>query len=155
MTSTIRLARTLADYAVFHALLVRYNEFLQKHGYTPVPATELEESPAALAHRYVAAFVASQNSMPVGAIALRHLDSATAELRRLYVIDEGRRAGIGTQLIERALQSAHTHGYQRVVLGTTADHQAAVALYRKLRFKEISRFVGADEEDRLFMEWLL
>lgn len=52
----------------------------------------------------------------------------------LYVTPEGRRQGIGRQLMSRAKQFALASGAQRLELSTARDNTAAQALYESLGY---------------------
>ena len=63
----------------------------------------------------------------------------TARLDYVRVAPERQRRGIGRRLTATALEWAAGHGFQEVILDTTAQQEAAVALYRSLGFEEAGR----------------
>jgi putative acetyltransferase len=71
-----------------------------------------------------------------GCVALRRVDSATCELKRLYVRPAERRSGLGRTLVEAAIARARQLGYRRLLLDTTPGMEAAHELYRSLGFSE-------------------
>jgi GNAT superfamily N-acetyltransferase len=72
-----------------------------------------------------------------GCVALRRLEPATCELRRLYVRPPYRGAGLGRRLTLAALAGARTMAYDRVRLNSLPSMARARALYGELGFREI------------------
>lgn len=66
-------------------------------------------------------------------------DEPTARLRRMAVAPERWRVGIGRQLVMTAVAWARDNGYRSVILETTVQQEAAVALYRATGFTEAGR----------------
>jgi putative acetyltransferase len=71
-----------------------------------------------------------------GCVALRRVDDAACELKRLYVRPAERRGGLGRTLVEAAIVRARQLGYHRLLLDTTPGMEAAHELYRSLGFRE-------------------
>jgi ribosomal protein S18 acetylase RimI-like enzyme len=75
-----------------------------------------------------------------------HRRGDVAELRRLRVAPERWRSGIGSQLSQTVIDWSRDHGFRALVLNTTAAQAPAIALYRRLGFREVGRsFVGTFE----------
>ena len=87
-----------------------------------------------------------------GCVALRALDSETAELKRLFVRPAHRHAGLGRMLTEAALEEARKLGYARVRLDTVASMREATALYRALGFQDIAAYRENPIAGALFLE---
>jgi GNAT superfamily N-acetyltransferase len=88
-----------------------------------------------------------------GCVALRALDSDTAEMKRLYVVPGARGTGAGRALAGAAVSRARELGFSRVVLDTIADRMdQAVALYRSMGFQEIPPYLPAPTAGALCLE---
>lgn len=91
-------------------------------------------------------YVADLGEGPVGVVALRPVDAATAEVKRLYVAPTGRGGGIASSLMEAVIADARALGYARLRLETHRYMLGAIALYERLGFvaaEPIADFEGA------------
>ena len=72
----------------------------------------------------------------IGTGGIGHLDAETAELTRIFLLQEYRGRGLGRRLVVSLLQYAHDRGYQKIRLKVvTPDLQPeAVGLYSRLGF---------------------
>lgn len=102
---------------------------------------ELALLPGDYAEPRGALLLAWVDGVVAGCCALRPLDSSdytnAAEMKRLYVRKAFRGLGLGRQLTEAILDSAHKAGYSCVLLDTLDDMESARALYEDLGFEEI------------------
>jgi GNAT superfamily N-acetyltransferase len=92
------------------------------------------------------------SGQPAGCVGLRPFpQEATCEMKRLYVRPGFRGGKLGRELAERVLYEARALGYRWLRLDThPPTMQAAVRMYRKLGFQEVS---PADPvEGLLYME---
>ncbi len=93
---------------------------------------------------------------PAGCVGLRKLDSGICEMKRLYVRPAARGLGMGYLLVERLTAEARAVGYQRMRLDTVeSSMKDAVALYRRVGFKEIAPYSNLPIESALWMELVL
>lgn len=81
--------------------------------------------------------VAYREGQPVGCGAVRLIDPATAEFKRMYVPPAFRGTGIGRRLVAALEAEARALGAARLVLETGTRQLAALALYERCGFKPI------------------
>ena len=89
----------------------------------------------------------------MGTIGIRNLKqyASTCELKRMYVVKEYRRLGIGENMLDTAVDFAKVIGYSRIVLDSSKYLQAARAFYLKNGFIDIARYNDNQRAD-IFME---
>ena len=87
----------------------------------------------------------------VGCAGVRALDARTCELKTLFVFERLQGRGWGRRLAECAVAFARERGYDAVRLDTISTSANAIALYRRLGFRDIDRYGGNPMAD-VFME---
>jgi putative acetyltransferase len=85
-------------------------------------------------------FVAFLAGTPVGCGALRPLNGATAEVRRMYVLQAYRRSGVGRALLAHLQRTASAFHYTVLRLETGNRQLSAMALYESFGFQRIAPF---------------
>ena len=68
-------------------------------------------------------------------------------LEDLFVREAARGTGLGTGLVEAALERARDRGCRRVELDTNEANEAALAIYRRLGFSERSKSPDGEGRD--------
>jgi GNAT superfamily N-acetyltransferase len=84
--------------------------------------------------------VAYLGGTPVGCGAVRRIDPAVAEIKRMYVAPEARGRGVGRQVLLVLEAEARRLGATRLVLETGPRQPEALALYSRAGFAEIPNF---------------
>jgi putative acetyltransferase len=91
--------------------------------------------------------VAYIDGQPVGCGAVRRIDPAVAEIKRMYVAPEARGRGVGRQVLLKLEAEARRLGATRLVLETGPRQPEALALYSRAGFVQVPNFgeyVGCD-----------
>ena len=99
-----------------------------------------------------ALLLAEIDAAPAGCVAVRQLDAATCELKRLYVRPTHRGHNLGRLLTYAALETARALGYARIRLDTLPEMQPAQRLYESLGFRDIAPYYGEPIPGQRFME---
>ncbi|MDW8479643.1 MAG: GNAT family N-acetyltransferase [Xanthomonadales bacterium] len=69
-------------------------------------------------------------------------DRETCELRKMYLLPEGRGRGLGRALLARCLEAAREFGYRRCYLETLGTMWRAERLYREFGFRPLPGPIG-------------
>jgi ribosomal protein S18 acetylase RimI-like enzyme len=85
--------------------------------------------------------IARDADKAAGCVALRRLDDATGEMKRMYVRDAFRGSGLGRKLAVAVIEEAKKRNYRRMVLDTLPKLAPAIALYRDLGFRETGPYL--------------
>ena len=88
-----------------------------------------------------------------GCVALHKLEAVICEMKRLYLRAEFRGKGLGRAMADRIIAEARTMGYQRMRLDTVEPvMKDAVAMYRRIGFREIAPYCKNPMAGVLYME---
>lgn len=97
-------------------------------------------------------YLADWDGELAGCIALRRLDDARCEMKRLYVRPEFRGRHIAQTLVDRILHDARAIGYRAMLLDTLPFLDGALRLYRKLGFYDIPCYNDSPMETSVYLQ---
>jgi putative acetyltransferase len=88
-----------------------------------------------------------------GCVALHKLEAGICEMKRLYLRPQFRGKGLGRTVVDRIIADARQIGYSRMRLDTVEPvMKDAVAMYRRLGFREIAPYCNNPMAGALYME---
>lgn len=96
--------------------------------------------PAEVAPPAGAWVVAYLDGRPVGCGGIKRLDDASAELKRLYVVNAARGRGLGRHLLDELESHARSFGYEVLRLDTGDLQPEALGLFRSAGYQQIADY---------------
>ena len=135
-------------------LFREYHAELAQQYRPPLFEAELSALPGVYAPPKGVLLLAKVAGQPVGCVGLRPFPlEGACEMKRLYVRPTFRGGKVGKDLVERVLQRARALGYTSLRLDTHPPTMpAAVAMYRRLGFREVMPDPAERVEGLLYME---
>jgi len=151
--ASISLAETAAQLDQIRELFVEYAQSLGFSLCFQGFDEELASLPGMYAPPSGRLLLVEHDGQLAGCGALHNLDATTAEMKRLYIRSNFRGLGLGRALAERILADAKSIGYQSIRLDTVAGTMDdAIALYRRMGFREIEPYRANPIPGALYME---
>ena len=96
--------------------------------------------------------LAYEAAQAIGCVALRKLDTATGEMKRLYVKPQFRHLKIGKLLVASIIEEARQRSYRAMRLDTLPSMTTAQRLYAAFGFREIPSYTHNPIAGTVFME---
>ena len=137
------------EHPLVHGLFLRYFEYLRQNPAVPIEIRNKDRRPELddLGKRYtdgsaslLLAFLGEQLS-GCAAVQLLPNRAGAAEMKRLYVLPEGRGRGTGRALVQACIAWARRRGAGELLLDTVPEAMpGAVRLYRSLGFEPTERY---------------
>ena len=76
----------------------------------------------------------------IGTVAVSELESKSCELKSLYLSEQYQGMGYGKAMLIYAIDQAKSYGYRKMFLDSLSTSTKALALYRKVGFKDTERY---------------
>jgi len=142
-----------AEIAAVRELFVEYSAWI---GFS-LAYQDFDQELASLPGKYAGPagrlLLARIDDVPAGCGAIRHLEPAVCEMKRLFVKPEFRSYGLGRMLAEKLIDDARGMGYSVMRLDTVAAKMGdAVRLYKALGFHEIPAYYSGARAGTLYFE---
>ncbi len=87
-----------------------------------------------------------------GTIALRRLDRASGEVKRLYLRPKYRGLGLGRRLLDAVVERASAMGYERLYADTLPVMSEALTLYQRAGFERVEAYASAPTPGAIYLK---
>ena len=146
-------AKSPAEIAAVRELFLEYAQSLGFSLCFQSFDTELASLPGDYAPPAGRLLLAQHENQPAGCVALHKLEPGICEMKRLYLRLQFRGKGLGRALADQIIAEARQIGYERIRLDTVEPvMKDAVAMYRKMGFREIAPYRLNPIAGALYME---
>jgi DNA-binding MarR family transcriptional regulator/GNAT superfamily N-acetyltransferase len=126
------------DARAVEAMAAYFAEIGRRFGFEPGDAWRVDaESMTAPDGFFV---VATSDGEPVACGGVQRLPDGSAEIKRMWVHDGWRGAGLGARLLRHLEDRAREHGYAVVRLDTNDTLTEAIAMYERAGYRAIARY---------------
>ena len=140
MSGGVEIRQEAADGAAARQLYEQYMALVCERLPGFVPSERIFASEAAFAGEGGAWLVAyDAGGAPVGCGGLRTLAPGIGEIKRMFVVERARGAGLGRRLLRELEERAAAQGLRRVRLLTTEVLGEAIALYHGEGYRRVER----------------
>ena len=133
------------------------DEFEARHGFR-LPINEVMEHDLANIAKFQppsgCILLAITDDEPVGIVCMQRIGPTTAEVKRMYVRPEKRRAGLGRALLGHLIETAKEDGYNSIRLDSPVFMTAAHKLYRSSGFVDIGPYAESEIPDEYKAYWV-
>lgn len=140
MTLIIKPAQTAEDIHQVKAIFLAYLEFIEGYLGQNLNFQNTQEEFETFPEMYRALFLARLDGVAVGACGLKAFAPAISELKRLYVLPQGRGHNLGERLTRAAIAYSAENGFEKIYLDTDPGLTHANAIYERLGFTDIERY---------------
>jgi GNAT superfamily N-acetyltransferase len=138
------------------AVVALVRDTLTEHGFA-FQVGGVEKDLAEISGRYGGErggfWVAEEEAVVVGSVAIRPKEGTTCELKRLYLRPNKRGSGLGQKLYEHAEAFARSAGYDRIWLDSSRRFARAHKLYERNGFVLLDQ-LDNDWEDNIYEKTL-
>ncbi len=140
MGAEIYEATSGSDIAAVKEIFLKYIRFIEDYLGQSIGFQNTDEEFKTFPDMYRALFIAKLDGVPVGACGVKAFKPDIAELKRLYVLPEGRGHKIGERLTRIAIDFSKDAKFSQIYLDTDRGLTHANAIYEAFGFKDIDRY---------------
>ena len=97
-------------------------------------------------------YLALADGKPAGCVALKPIDDTRCELKRLYVREAFRHAGLGEMLVDKILADAREIGYSHMLLDTFPFLRSAIRIYRAKGFYDVESYNNSPMDGLVYLQ---
>ncbi len=148
-------ANTKEEYAAAASLFKEYAAWLNIDLCFQHFDEELQQLQSMYTLPYGGIILCKEDEAYIGCVGIRRLDVERAEMKRMWIKINYQGKGLGSELLNKALELAKNCGYKKVQLDTLNDMVPAINLYQKHGFKEIPAYYYNPDERAVYFEKLL
>ena len=141
-------ATSFEDIAAVRAIFLEYLHFIEAYLGQSLSFQGTDAEFADFPESYDALWIARLDGKAVGAVGLKPFGGGAAELKRLYVLPEGRGHGLGEALCRACVAGAREHSYSRLLLDTDRGLSHANAVYERLGFSDVPKYYDNPMDSR-------
>jgi carbonic anhydrase len=137
-----------------NAVKALFQEYWASFGFTPCFQNfeaELATLPGKYAPPAGRLALALVHGEPAGCVALRAIDSARCEAKRLYVKPQFRSKGIGRALLDWVIAEARAAGYSDMLGDTMPVMERAIAMYDRIGFERTGRYADQATDGAIYI----
>jgi len=152
----VRSEEIVVAHTAEHISAVRglFEEYWTAFGFTPCFQNfgdELATLPGSYVPPAGALALLLIDSAPAGCVALRPIDAARAEFKRLYVRPQYRNEGLGLVLLNWIIAQAREAGYTELLADTMPQMSRALSIYEHLGFERIAPYSEAPTPGAIYI----
>ena len=137
--ATVRLEETApTDRRAVAAMAAYFEEIGERFGFEPGDAWQHDAASMAAPDGFFV--VATSDGEPVACGGVQRLPDGAAEVKRMWVHDDWRGAGLGARLLRHLEDLARARGHAVVRLDTNDTLVEAIAMYERAGYRSIERY---------------
>jgi DNA-binding MarR family transcriptional regulator/GNAT superfamily N-acetyltransferase len=147
--ATVRFDQTeVTDRWAVAAMAAYFAEIGERFGFEPGDAWRRDAASMSPPHGFFV--VASSDGAPVACGGVQRLPDGAAEIKRMWVHDQWRGAGLGARVLRHLEDLARQRGYAVVRLDTNDTLVEAIAMYERAGYRAIERYTENEWAGRWF-----
>lgn len=151
-TITLKKAKTTDDFEQGKRLFIQYIQSLDFELTFQDVDRELQRLAVEYNHPTGVLLLAYDGEKAIACAGVRKIDTAIAELKRMFVDPAYRGRQLGQQLLQMVLEETGRLGYRSIRLDTVPHMRSAIQLYQSFGFREIEPYRFNPIPGALFME---